>query len=119
MRFLALISRFLLVKTDEIESSLTDGNGGWAKDIVVPLVTILDSLLIPIMIIVGIAGAIYAIVIGVQYSKAESGEKRDEAKKKLINGAIGIVVALIILIAMKLFLNYVPAVKTWMDSFKD
>lgn len=116
MSFLALISRFLLVDTNDIENSLTDGNGGWAKDIVVPLVKILDALLIPAMIIVGVAGAIYAIVIGVQYSKAESTDKRDEAKKKLINGAIGIVVALIILIAMKLFIKYVPAVKDWINS---
>lgn len=116
MNFLALLSRFLLVDTSKVESNLKDGKGGWAKDVVVPLVGILDALLIPIIIIVGMAGAIYAIVIGVQYSKAEGSEKRDEAKKKLINGLIGVVVALIILIAMKLFMNNVPEISKWIND---
>jgi len=68
-----------------------------------PVVDILDSMLLPILILLGTAGSIYAIVLGVNYSKAESADKREEAKKRMINAIIGIVVTLLFLILVKLF----------------
>ena len=88
----------------------------WFYDIINPLVKILDSLLVPIIIILGVAGAIYSIVLGVQYAKAETTDKRDEAKKRLINAVIGVVIMLIVLIAMKIFVHYAPEIAAWINS---
>ena len=42
-------------------------------------------------------------VLGINFSKAESADKREEAKKRMINAIIGIVVTLLFLILVKLF----------------
>lgn len=113
MKFLAMISRFLLATAEDIQKDYE--NSQWYK-IVNPIVIMLDQILIPIIIIVGVAGAVYGIVLGVQWSKAETTDKKDEVKKKLINGVIGVVIALVILIGMKLFLKFSPTVAEWITT---
>ena len=78
-----------------------------------PVVDILDSMLLPILT----AGSIYAIVLGVNYSKAESADKREEAKKRMINAIIGIVVTLLLLILLKLFTANAQTIVDWIKSF--
>ena len=58
----------------------------------------LSPILYAIMAVVGAAGAVYAIVLGVNLARAEDQSKRDEAKKRLITTliAIAITVALVI-----------------------
>ena len=58
----------------------------------------LGPILYAIMAVVGAAGAVYAIVLGVNLAKADDQSKRDEAKKRLITTliAIAITVALVI-----------------------
>ena len=58
----------------------------------------LGPILYAIMAVVAAAGAVYAIVLGVNLARAEDQSKRDEAKKRLITTlvAIAITVALVI-----------------------
>ena len=58
----------------------------------------LEPVLWAIMAIVGAAGAIYAIVLGVNLARAEDQSKRDEAKKRLVTTliAVGVTIALVI-----------------------
>lgn len=53
------------------------------------------------LILVGACGAVYAIYVGVKMARADSSEQREEAKKRLIN----IIVAIIVTIALILFFN--------------
>ncbi len=57
----------------------------------------------PILILVAVAGIIYAIVVGVKFVKADSKDEREDAKQKLIYVIIGIVVTFA-LIALFYFL---------------
>lgn len=82
-----------------------------------PVVDILDAMLVPILILVGTAGSIYAIVLGVNFSKAESADKREEAKKRMINAIIGLVVTILLLILLKLFTANAQAIADWINSF--
>lgn len=82
----------------------TDEN--WYKAIVQPIIDLLDKLLLPILIVLGTAGSIYVIILGVNYSKAETSDKREEAKKRMINAVIGIVVMIVLLVLLKLFTTY-------------
>lgn len=70
---------------------------------------VVKSLLVPILTILGAAGVIWAIVLGVNMARADSTEKREEAKKRLISLIVGIVimVALIVffLVGFKPLLN--------------
>ena len=61
----------------------------------------LPPVLWAILAIVGAAGAIYAIVLGVNLAKAEDTSKREEAKKRLIY----VLIAVAITIALVIFFN--------------
>lgn len=59
----------------------------------------LKNILGPILAVVAAAGAIYAVVIAIQMAKADSGEKREEAKKRLIS----VIVAVVVLVVLCVF----------------
>lgn len=82
-----------------------------------PIIKILDAMLWPILILVGTAGSIYAIVLGVNFSKAESADKREEAKKRMINAIIGLVVTIILLILLKLFTANAKTIAAWINGY--
>jgi len=54
---------------------------------------------VPILIVLLSVATIYSVVLGVNMARADSGEKREEAKKRLINFLIGAVI-IIVLIAI-------------------
>lgn len=80
------------------------------------IVDIIDAFLLPIILILGTAGTIFVIVLGVQFSKAESADKREEAKKRMINAIIGVVVTLLLLILVKLFTANAPDIVEWINK---
>ena len=65
------------------------------------LFNVLNPILYAIMAVVGAAGAVYAIILGVNLAKAEDTSKRDEAKKHLIT----VLIAVAVTIALVLFFN--------------
>ena len=73
----------------------------WLDKLLGSLVNVIN----PILILVAVAGTVYAIVVGVKFVKADSKEERDEAKAKLISVIIGIVVTFV-LIALFYFLAF-------------
>ena len=75
-------------------------NWDWVTKILVPISTVLWVLLI----LVGAAGSIYAVYVGVKMARAESQEQRDENKKRLINIIISIVVVIVLIIFFNSFL---------------
>ena len=92
-----------------------DYSNAW-NNIFAPVVKVLDTLLLPIIILLGTAGTIYAIVLGVNFAKAETADKREEAKKRMINAIIGLVVTLVLLILLKLFTNNAEYVASWINT---
>jgi len=70
---------------------------GTTPDWVVTLVNAVLDILNPILILVAVAGIIYAIVVGVKFAKADDKSARDEAKQKLITVIVGIVVTAVLI----------------------
>ena len=70
-----------------------EGKFAWVNDLVDAVFNILQ----PILILVAVAGIIYAVVVGVKFAKAEDKSQRDEAKQKLITVIIGVVVTAILI----------------------
>ena len=62
------------------------------------LFSVLNPVLYAIMAVVGAAGAIYAIILGVNLAKAEDTSKRDEAKKHLITVLIAVAVTIALVV---------------------
>lgn len=71
--------------------SLEGGSFSWLA----PIAKFLDSLLIPLTIIIAVAGAVWVIILGVQLARAESADKAQEAKKRLINVAVALVAVIV------------------------
>lgn len=88
MNFLSLLGG---VFSTAIDNNFKTGKFAWLK----PIATFLDDLLVPITIIVAVAGSIWVIFLGINLAKAESADKAQEAKKRLINVAVAIVCVII------------------------
>lgn len=58
---------------------------------------ILKNIVGPCLSVIGSLGILYIIILGVQYAKSESDEKRAECKKRMVNLAIGVIVMIIML----------------------
>ncbi len=75
-----------------------------------PIAKFLDDVFIPVVIVVAIAGAIWVVVLGVNLARAESADKAQEAKKRLINVVVAIVAVIILVFLLAFFASNVG---TW------
>ena len=79
----------------------------WVPD----LMDVLGTVLWVLLALVGAAGGIYALYVGIKMARADSAEARDENKKRLIN----IVVSIVVVIVLILFFNgFLPMI---LDAF--
>ena len=75
-------------------SGTTPDYAAGAASVQQTVTSVVKSILIPVLGIVGAAGVIWAIVLGINFAKADSNEKREEAKKRLISLIVGIIVVI-------------------------
>ena len=118
--FMSKMLSFLAEGTTEGVTNIDIGKVGynetwWARTLA-PIAELVGEILVPLLIVIGAAGGLYAIVLGVQYSKAESSEKRDEAKKRLINMIIGVLVLIVLLVLLVLFCKNVHDIGRWVTD---
>ena len=97
---------FLSMLGGVFETAINNNLGSftWLK----PIATFLDKLLIPITIIVAVAGAIWVVFLGVNLARAESADKAQEAKKRLINVAVAIAAIIVFIWLLSWFVTQVP-----------
>ncbi len=94
----SIANRFMSFGRLAVEDYEFDEKFAWVAD----LLGAIDLILYPLLIIVGAAGTIYAVVIGVNMARADSTEKREEAKKRLINVVVGIAITIGLILFLKL-----------------
>ncbi len=70
-------------------------------------------ILVPVMIIVAAGGIFYSIYLGVNLAKADSADKRTEAKSRMINAIIGFVCIFVLVLLMWLFCQYANQIFGW------
>ncbi|MDD2445906.1 MAG: hypothetical protein PHX09_03755 [Clostridia bacterium] len=80
-----------------------EGQWGW----VLVIVDAIKEVLWPILIVVGAAGMLYAVIIGVNMARADSTEKREEAKKRLINVIVGLAIIIALILFFQLFISVI------------
>lgn len=78
-----------------------------------PIVNLLNMVVTPALVIVGALGAIFCILLGVKFAKAEEPQDREKAKNSLKNAIIGFVLIFVLLVALQIGL---PALTDWAGS---
>ena len=70
-----------------VQSSVTSLSG-----IAENIGAIIQGVVSPVLMVIGAAGVIYAIILGINYIKAETPDKRKEAQSRLIGAIIGVII---------------------------
>lgn len=78
-----------------------DGSVNFDK-VTSPVVDLINSLLGPAIGIVGALGAVYCVILGVKFAKAEEPQEREKAKSHLKNAIIGFVLIFVLMVVLRL-----------------
>ena len=82
-------------------------------DIAAPIVSLLNSLMEPLLLIVGALGSLYCVVLGVKYAKAEEPQDREKAKGALKNAVVGFVLIFVLILALNILM---PQMVDWVNQ---
>ncbi len=83
------------------------------NQVAAPIVSLLNQLMGPLLAIVGAAGALYCVVLGVKFAKAEEPQDREKAKGALKNAIIGFVLIFVLILALNLLM---PSMVKWVND---
>ena len=72
------------------------------KQIVNPLLDVLNVLVPVLLGVVGALGAVWVIFLGVKYARAEEPQEHEKARSALKNAIIGFVLIFILLVALQI-----------------
>ena len=89
------------------------GTGNSFDSVTAPIVDLINSLLGPILAIVGAVGTLYCVMLGVKYAKAEEPQEREKAKGHLKSAIIGYVLIFVLMLALKLSM---PILQDWVAA---
>ena len=81
--------------------------------VVAPIVSLLNSLMAPLLALVGAAGALYCVVLGVKFAKAEEPQEREKAKGALKNAIIGFVLIFVLILGLNIMM---PQMIKWVNK---
>ncbi len=85
----------------------------WIINMLYPVYKVGKSLLVPVFILLALAGAALIISLSVKYAKSENADEKDNAKKRLIWACIGVLIMLIALVLILIFINNSFAITQW------
>lgn len=78
-----------------------------------PVINLLENMLSPLLGLVGAVGAIYCVILGAKFAKAEEPQDREKAKQALKNAIIGFLLIFILLVVLK---GLMPQMVKWVNS---
>lgn len=86
------------------------------QKVVEPVVELINSMLVPAMMIVGAIGTLYCVLLGVKFAKAEEQQEREKAKQHLKNAIIGFVLIFVLIVVLNLAMD---PLADWVKSSAD
>jgi len=87
---------------------------GEIKSIIQPVLDLCNSLVPILLLVVGAIGALWCILLGVKYAKADDPQEHEKAKKGLVNAIVGFVLIFILLIMLNIGTNVLTE---WWDGY--
>ena len=76
-----------------------------------PIVGLINSLVNPLLAIVGAGGTIFCIFLGVKFATAEEPQEKEKRKQSLKTAIIGFILIFVLIVALKLSID---PLKDWM-----
>ena len=73
--------------------------------IIQPVLDICNTLVPAMLAVVGAVGALWCILLGVKYAKADDPQEHEKAKKGLVNAIVGFVLIFVLLIMLNIGTN--------------
>lgn len=80
-----------------------------------PIVGLMNSILEPLIMVVGALGAVWCVLLGVKLAKADEPQEREKAKMALKNAIAGYVLIFVLVVVLRLTIG--PLFK-WMQGNK-
>ena len=94
------------------------GNFAWLNDVY----AVLPNILWAILALVGSAGMVYAVILGINLAKAESEDKRKTAATRMKNTLIGVGVLLLLVLFINIFIPMIVKAafkeEAWQEMIK-
>jgi cytochrome c biogenesis protein CcdA len=81
--------------------------------IVQPVLDVLNAILWPLIAVVGSAGTVYCVFLGLKIAKSDEQNSREKAKKDLLGAVIGFALIFVLIVALKLAM---PILLDWAKS---
>lgn len=82
-------------------------------EVAAPIVSLLNSLMGPLLWVVGSLGSLYCVIIGVRYAKAEEPQDREKAKQSLKGAVIGFCLIFVLILALNIMM---PEMVNWVNE---
>ena len=82
-------------------------------EIAAPIVSLLNSLMEPLLMIVGALGSLYCVILGIKFAKAEEPQDREKAKGALKNAVVGFVLIFVLILGLNLMM---PQMVNWVNA---
>ena len=78
-----------------------------------PIIDLLNQIMGPLLGIVGAVGALYCVILGVKFAKAEEPQEREKAKGALKNAIIGFVLIFVLILVLN---RLMPVMSEWVNQ---
>ena len=78
-----------------------------------PVLEVINAMLWPLIAVIGSIGTIYCVYLGVSYSKADTPQDRETAKKHLIGAIVGFLIIFVLIVTLKIIM---PILENWVES---
>ena len=78
-----------------------------------PIIDLINSILTPLIAVVGALGAIWCVLLGVKLAKADEPQEREKAKMALKNAIIGYLLIFILIVVLRLTIQ---PLADWMSA---
>ena len=82
-------------------------------ELAAPIVSLLNQLMGPLLLVVGALGSLYCVVLGVKYAKAEEPQEREKAKGALKGAVVGFVLIFVLILALNILM---PSMIDWVNE---
>ncbi len=86
------------------ETFVTMSGSGLGGEWLSTLLRTLSTVMWIVLALVGAAGGMYAVFVGVKMARADSAEQREEGKKRFINVIVSVIVVIVLIIFFNIFL---------------